>query len=438
MTLRPLAAALVLLPAMMLAQAPPAAASAFGDWSADRPGETHQIRPGDLPAPYATESVATQPDVVPRPKGRLPRVPDGFVAELVAEGLKVPRVLRTAPNGDIFLAESGAGQIRVLAEAGDGKPAVFARGLDRPYGIAFYPPGPDPRFVYVAETDQVVRFPYAAGDRQARGKAEIIVRGLPKGGSHWTRDIAFSPDGKQLFISVGSASNAGERMGEKSASAIADWEAEHGLGAAWGAETGRAAVLVADPDGGNLRSFATGIRNCSGLAIAPATGEPWCVTNERDGLGDNLPPDYATAVKAGAFYGWPWFYIGANPDPRHDGARADLRDRVTVPDVLLQPHSAPLGIAFYEGDAFPAAYRGDAFVTLHGSWNRGEPTGYKVVRLRMQDSRPTGAYEDFMTGFILSDHELWGRPVGVTVGRDGALYVSEDADGTVWRVRAAK
>ncbi|WEK49711.1 MAG: sorbosone dehydrogenase family protein [Candidatus Kaistia colombiensis] len=438
MTARLLAAAFILLPALALAEAPRTGPDAFGDWRADRPGVQRLIRPDDLPPPYATESVATQPDVVARPRGRLPRVPDGFVAELVADGLKIPRVLRTAPNGDIFIAESGAGQVRVLPEGGDGNPAIFAKGLDRPYGIAFYPPGPDPRFVYVAETGKVVRFAYAAGDRQARGKAEVVIAGLPKGGAHWTRDIAFSPDGKRLFISIGSASNAGERMGEKSAKAIADWDGQHGLGAAWGPEAGRAAVLTADPDGRNLRSFAAGIRNCSGLATEPSNGALWCVTNERDGLGDNLPPDYATAVKEGAFYGWPWFYIGANPDPRHEGARPDLKGKVTVPDVLLQPHSAPLGIAFYEGDAFPAGYRGDAFVTLHGSWNRSEPTGYKVVRLRMQDGRPTGAYEDFMTGFILSDQTLWGRPVGVTIGKDGALYVSEDANGTIWRVRAAK
>lgn len=427
----------MLVPAIALADEVRTGAAAFGDWRSDRPGVQRQIRADDLPAPYATESVATQPEVVERPKNRLPRVPSGFVTELVAEGLNIPRVLRTAPNGDIFIAESGAGQVRVLSAEG-GRPAVFAQRLNRPYGIAFYPPGPEPRFVYVAETDKVVRFAYAAGDRQASGKGEVIVKGLPNGGSHWTRDIAFSPDGKQLFISVGSASNAGERMGDKSDKAIADWQGEHGLGSAWGSEAGRAAVLVADPEGRNLRTYAAGIRNCSGLAVAPATGQLWCATNERDGLGDNLPPDYATHVQEGGFYGWPWFYIGANPDPRHDGARADLKDHVTVPDVLIQPHSAPLGITFYDGEAFPTDYRGDGFVALHGSWNRGKPTGYKVVRLLMKDGKPTGAYEDFMTGFVLSDDALWGRPVGVATGKDGALYVSEDANGTVWRVRKVK
>ena len=436
MTGRLFAVALVLAPAVALADAPRTGAAAFGDWSSDRPGVQRLIRPGDLPAPYATESVATQPEIVAPPANRLPSVPAGFTVERVAEGLKSPRVLRTAPNGDIFVAESRAGQISVLPADG-GAPVVFASGLNRPYGIAFYPSGDQPEFVYVGETDKIVRFPYAVGDRKAGGKAEVIVGGLPAG-SHWTRDIAFSPDGGTLFIAIGSASNAGERMGQRSPKEIADWERQHGLGAAWGPETGRAAVLAADPDGGNLRTFATGIRNCSGLAIEPTAGSLWCATNERDGLGDNLPPDYATSVQEGRFYGWPWFYIGSNPDPRQDGARPDLKDHVTVPDVLIQPHSAPLGMTFYEGDAFPADYKGDGFVALHGSWNRGKPTGYKVVRLLMEDGKPTGVYEDFMTGFVVSDETLWGRPVGVTTGKDGSLYVSEDANGTIWRVRKAK
>ncbi|WP_018185133.1 PQQ-dependent sugar dehydrogenase [Kaistia granuli] len=434
---RLVAAVLILLPLPALADPPLAGVSAFGDWRADRPGVQRLIRPADLPQPFATQSTAAQPEIVPRPQGAEPRVPDGFVVELVAEGLEGPRVLRTAPNGDIFVAESRAGRISVLA-GGRYAPVTFADGLNRPYGIAFYPPGPKPEFVYVAERNRVVRFPYADGDRSARAGAELVVEGLPNRGSHWTRDIAFSADGRQLFISVGSASNVGAGMGTKNARAIADWERRHGRGAAWGEEAGRAAVLVADPDGGNLRSFATGLRNCSGLAVAPGTGDLWCAVNERDGLGDDVPPDFATRVVDGAFYGWPWFYIGAHPDPRHAGARADLKDAVTVPDVLIQPHSAPLGIAFYDGDTFPSDYAGSAFVALHGSWNRGRPTGYKVVRLVLRDGNPTGVYEDFMTGFVLSDDALWGRPVGVTMGKDGALYVSEDANGTVWRVRKAK
>jgi glucose/arabinose dehydrogenase len=232
---------------------------------------------------------------------------------------------------------------------------------------------------------------------------------------------------------VGSRSNYGAGLPDEPPDGISAWEAAHGLGAAWGAEAGRAVVLTLDPGTTALRTYSTGLRNCVGLAVQPGTGTPWCATNERDGLGDNLPPDYATSVAQGAFYGWPWFYIGAHPETRLP-ARPDLAGKVTVPDVLIQPHSAPLGIVFYDGDSFPAAYRGDAFVTLHGSWNRETRTGYKVVRLRFREGKPTGEYDDFLTGFVLSDSRVWGRPVGVAVMRDGSLLVSEDGNGTIWRV----
>jgi glucose/arabinose dehydrogenase len=205
------------------------------------------------------------------------------------------------------------------------------------------------------------------------------------------------------------------------------------LGAAWGDETDRAAVLVFDPDGKNRKLFATGIRNCVGLAMQP-NGTAWCSTNERDSLGDDLVPDYVTRVKENAFYGWPWFYIGDNQDPRHPGARPDLKDKITVPDVLLQAHSASLGMTFYDGNSFPAEYRGDAFAAEHGSWNRSKRTGYKVIRIRLKDGVPTGEYEDFVTGFVVDDKEVWGRPVGVAVAHDGALLFSEDGNGTIWRV----
>jgi glucose/arabinose dehydrogenase len=193
-------------------------------------------------------------------------------------------------------------------------------------------------------------------------------------------------------------------------------------------------VFSFPPDGGSLHLVASGLRNCVGLATQPGTQALWCVTNERDGMGDNLPPDYATRVAEGNFFGWPWYYIGANEDPRHRGERPDLANLVTVPDVLIQPHSAPLGIAFYDGSTFPRDYVGDAFVTLHGSWNRAQRTGYKVVRLRLQGGQPTGEYEDFLTGFVANDSAVWGRPVGVTVLHDGSLLVSEDANGTIYRV----
>ena len=197
-------------------------------------------------------------------------------------------------------------------------------------------------------------------------------------------------------------------------------------------------MLRFDPAGGPLQPYAQGLRNCSGLGVQPATGRLWCVVNERDGMGDDLPPDFATHLAPGAFYGWPWFYVGANPDPRLGGARADLAARVSTPDVLLQPHSAPLGIAFYTGTLFPPAYRGDAFVTLHGSWNRAQRTGYKVVRIKLIGGQPDGGYEDFLTGFVLSDTAVWGRPVGIAMAGDGALLVSEDAGGTIWRVAPAR
>jgi len=214
-----------------------------------------------------------------------------------------------------------------------------------------------------------------------------------------------------------------------------EWKKTHPVGATWDTEERRADVLSFDPDGRNEKIVATGLRNCAGLTIQPATGRLWCVVNERDGLGDDTPFEYATEVREGAFYGWPWYYIGAHEEPRHKQERPDLKDNVTMPSVLIQAHSAPLQIAFYEADAFPPEYKGSAFVTLHGSWNRGQRTGYKVVRLIFDKAdRASGEYEDFMTGFVVSDKQVWGRPVGVAVAKDGALLVSEDGAGTIWRV----
>jgi glucose/arabinose dehydrogenase len=338
----------------------------------------------------------------------------------------------------VFLAESGGGRIRVFRTSdGATRPqqtAVFASDVSQPFGIAFWPPGPDPRFVYVAETSQVVRFPYRSGDLHARGPAQVVVPHLPDNGGHWTRDVVFSPDGQRMFVSVGSGSNAGTEMAAKDQDDARAWDAAHGLGAAWGDEQDRADVVAFDPEGRGGKVLAAGLRNCVAEAIAPVDGALWCVVNERDELGDNLPPDYATSVREGAFYGWPWYYIGGHPDPRLRGARPDLAEQVTMPDMLIQPHSAPLGIAFYEGVQFPLEYRGDAFVTLHGSWNRAKRTGYKVVRLRFSEGRPTGEYEDFLTGFVVSDQAVWGRPVGLAVAHDGALLISEDGNGTIWRV----
>ncbi|GKQ50993.1 sorbosone dehydrogenase family protein [Bradyrhizobium sp. Ce-3] len=412
-------------------------AEAFGDWQRDKPGTVRLITPQDLPRPGATASSSNSSRVVQRPASAVPQVPAGFKVELFASGLSGPRIIRTAPNGDIFVVETGSGRIRVLrSDNGASKPAtneVYASGLNRPFGIAFFPNGDNPQWLYVANTDGVVRFAYRNGDLKASGKPETIVANLPHGYGHSTRDIVFTPDGKRMLVSVGSAGNAGEGLG-KPPEGIEAWSRDHALGAAWGAETDRAAVLAFDPDGKNQKLFATGIRNCVGLAIQPGSGTPWCSTNERDGRGDNLVPDYVTRIREGAFYGWPWYYIGANEDPAHAGARPDLKDKVTVPDVLLQAHSASLGLTFYTGSSFPPEYRGDAFAAEHGSWNRSKRTGYKVIRIRLKDGVPTGEYEDFVTGFVIGDNEVWGRPVGVTVARDGALLVSEDGNGTIWRV----
>lgn len=424
--------------AVVLAQsAPRTGSAAFGDWRDDKPGAIRLIRPDDLPKPGATPSAANVSEIVPRPASASPLVPDGFRIELFAEGLNGPREMRVAPNGDIFIAETRAGRIRLLRAAdGAPKPAVneiYADGLHQPFGIAFFPNGRDPQWVYVADTDRVVRFPYKTGDLKAATKPETVVADLPHGYGHSTRDIVFTSDNKRMLISVGSESNDAEGMGDP-AGGLQTWSAKHALGADWGRETDRAGVLAFDPDGKRQGMFASGIRNCVGLAIQPATGDPYCSTNERDGLGDNLVPDYVTRVREGAFYGWPWFYIGDHWDPRHAGQRPDLKDKITVPDVLIQAHSASLGLAFYDSAAFPAQYRGDGFAAEHGSWNRAARTGYKVIRIRLRDGVPTGEYEDFVTGFVVNDSEVWGRPVGVAVAHDGALLVSEDGNGTIWRV----
>ncbi len=330
-------------------------------------------------------------------------------------------MIRTAPNGDIFVAESEANRVRVLRDAnGDGKAEVsevFAAGLNQPFGIAFYPIGANPQYVYVANTGSVVRFPYRNGDTKARGAQEMIVDNISgggrlAGGGHWTRDIVFSKDNSKMYVSVGSRSNVSDNEDEAR----------------------RARIFEYTPDGKNERVYAYGIRNPVGIAIHPQTGDLWASVNERDGLGDHLPPDYVTRVQAGGFYGWPWYYIGANQDPRHKGARPDLRDKVIVPDVLIQSHSASLGMEFYTGNQFPPAYRNLPFAAQHGSWNRERRTGYKVIYMPMQGGRATGEYVDFMTGFVTPEGSVWGRPVAVATGRDGALYVSDDGGNVVWRV----
>jgi glucose/arabinose dehydrogenase len=338
-----------------------------------------------------------------------------------ATGLNNPRFLRTAPNGDIFLAESEAGDIKVFRGiTADGKPeqtAVFATGLKQPYGIAFYPPGDNPQWVYIGDTDAVVRFHYQNGDLKASGNPQHIVD-LPHGGGHWTRSVEFTPDGKKMFVAVGSASNVDDSDTTP-------------------AEKNRADILAFNPDGSDLQVYASGIRNAgAGLAIHPKSGELWCSVNERDGLGDNLVPDYITHVQEGGFYGWPWWYTGSHQDPRHQGKHPELKDKVLVPDVLLQPHNASLEITFYEGAQFPSEYRGDIFASEHGSWNRSVRAGYEVIRVPLHNTnRATGEYEDFLTGFVVDNGHVWGRPVGITVAHDGSLLVSDDGSNSIWRIQ---
>ena len=399
---------------------------ALGDWTTDAPGVRRKITINDLARPFATPSAKNHPKIVKRPEGAWPKVPAGFEVTEFATGLTQPRVITRAPNGDLFVSESKANQVRIIRDAdGDGKPEVsevFADGLSRPFGIAFYPPGPDPKFVYVGNTGSVVRFPYKSGDTKASGPAKVLVDDIPSGnesvggGGHWTRDLEFSTDGKTLYVSVGSQSNVDD--GPK--------------------ENRRACILAFDPAGKNEREFASGIRNPVGLATHPETGQLWTSVNERDGLGDNLVPDYITHVEKGQFYGWPWYYIGGHQDPRHEGKKSELADKVVIPDVLLQSHMASLDLTFYTGEQFPKKYKNDAFAGEHGSWNRARRVGYKVIRVPMENGKATGAFEDFMVGFVTPDGDVWGRPVGVAVAEDGALMVTDDASGTIWRVAYTK
>lgn len=418
--------------------------AAFGTWEPDTPGLRRHITPDDLPPPSLADNDPEAPDfenmatVVPRPEGAMPQVPDGFAVEIFAEGLTQPRVIRVAPNGDIFVSDSEAGRVLVYAADAElpAEPETFAEGLNQPFGIAFYP-AEAPEYVYVAQAEKVARFPYAEGDRTASGEAEEIITGIPTE-RHWTRDLAVAPDGERLFVSIGSASNVAGAMEEMDESEIAAHEAEHGVGAAWGEEMDRAVVRVFDPDGGNLENYATGIRNCSGLAIQPVTEALWCTGNERDHIGPDLVPDFLSTIEEGGFYGWPWFYTGANEDPAHAGERPDLADKVLVPEVLLQAHSSTMQLVFYDADLFPEEYRGDAFATMRGSWNRELRTGYKVIRALMEDGELTGVYEDFMTGFVLDEAQVWGRPTGIAVAQDGALLVSDDSNGVIYRVAPAE
>src|SRR5712664_538704 len=408
--------------AAVAAEGTEAKQSVYTDFRGQSPGAIHKITPADLPKPYVSKSALNHARLVPRPKNAWPQAAPGFKVELYAEGLDNPRLIRTAPNGDLFLAESRPGRIKVFhGITPDGKSeesSVFASGLNQPFGIAFYPLGPNPQYVYVANTDSVVRFAYKNGDLKASGSPQKLAGlpggGLLEGGGHWTRDIAFSLDGRKLFISVGSRSNVDDVDNNPR-------------------EYHRADILEANPDGTGLRVYASGIRNAVGIAINPQTGELWASVNERDELGDDLPPDYITHVQEGGFYGWPWYYIGGNQDPRHHGKHPELKGKVIVPDVLLQPHFASLEMVFYQGDQFPPEYRGDIFAAEHGSWNRAVRTGYEVIRVPLKKGRASGEYQDFLTGFVMPDGQVWGRPGGVEIAEDGSQIVTDNGSNSIWR-----
>jgi glucose/arabinose dehydrogenase len=368
----------------------------------------------ELPAPFATQTVGNGPDHVKPPAGFLPTVPAGFHINVFAKDFQYPRFLAVAPNGDIFLADTGAGKVVILRDPQHTgvatQPEVFADGLKRPFGIAFHDD-----YVYVGNTNEVIRFLYDKQTSKRVGQPEHVLD-LPSGGGHFTRTLAISKDGQKLYVSVGSSSNI-------------DLEKD----------SRRAAVLVCDPDGKNSRIFASGLRNAVGLGIEPYTGEVWVSVNERDELGDNLPPDYFTSIKDGGFYGWPYSYIGGNVDPRVKPQKPELVAQAIIPDVLLGAHVAPLQFAFYTGTQFPESYRGGAFVAEHGSWNRASRAGYQVAFVGFKDGKASADPVPFLNGLVPdpSGKNVNGRPVGVAVAPDGSLLVSDDGAGVVYRVSYA-
>ena len=451
-----LATAALLLPAVLPAQQVLTGQAAFGDWDSQKPGVHRKITVADLPEPAPEQSVDNGPHLIPRPDGAWPIAPPGFKVTLYAGGdfrpttrsssvdgkpaavppassiFREPRLMRTAPNGDIFLSDSHGDKVYVLRGVGpDGKAqqiSTFASGLNLPFGINFYPAGPNPKWVYIGNTDSVVRFSYKSGDLVASGVPEKIVPQLPgfaqlRGGGHWTRDIVFSKDGTHMFVSVGSGSNVDDPDTHPN-------------------ELHRADVLLYTPEGKFLKVYASGIRNCVGEAINPITGVLWCSVNERDNLGNHLVPDYVTSVPEDSFFGWPWFYMGTNgghQDPRLMGTHPELKSRVLVPDVIVQPHMASLQMTFAPSHidapgALPGLYEGDAFAAEHGSWNRAQRAGYEVIRIPMHNGKADGSYEDFLTGFVTKDGQVWGRPVGITIGKDGSMFVTDDGSRSVWRI----
>ena len=408
-SLKPLIVALLVLPACSRGDAQPSARTQPTP-AKTSPMQHYEVRADRLPKPFHTASAGNPPRVISRPKDARLSVPPGFRISVWAEGFQDPRNMILAPNGDVLVADTANMKIVVLRDTnGDllpDKRSVFYDGLDEPFGMAIR--GDQ---LYVGNTDGVVRFLYG-GELVARGQP-VPVTPLPSGG-HSTRNVIFNRDGSKMYVAVGSASNVNNETDEPL----------------------RAAITEYNPDGTGKRTFASGLRNPIGVAWNPADNTLWTVVNERDGLGDDLVPDYATDVKRDAFYGWPFSYMGQNPDPRRAGERPDLVKRAIVPSVLIQAHSAPITLAFYTGKLFPERYRGGAFVTLHGSWNRTQRTGYKVIHIPFRNGKPAGGYDDFVIGWAPDPkaRTVWGRPAGLLVLRDGSLLISDDGAGVIWRV----
>ncbi|HWV73739.1 MAG TPA: sorbosone dehydrogenase family protein [Pseudosphingobacterium sp.] len=367
-----------------------------------------------LAEPFATKSASRQPKVLGWPAEKTPMAPVGYSVVKFAGGLQNPRWIYVASNGDIFVSESEANRISLFRDTNaDGiadTKSAFLEGLNRPFGMLILG-----GYFYVADTDGLLRYAYKSGDTKISTKGQKILS-LPAGGynNHWTRNILASPDSSSIYVTVGSGSNVGENG------------MEH--------ERRRANILVINPDGGNERAFAAGLRNPVGLDWEPATGKLWTAVNERDELGDQLVPDYITSVQENGFYGWPYAYWGKNPDPRMKGKREDLVAESIIPDFALGAHTASLGLAFSKSNKFQAG----AYVGQHGSWNRSQLVGYKVLFIPFENGNPIGEYKDFLTGFVAdgTNAEVYGRPVGIAFARQGYMLVADDAGNTVWTVMA--
>ncbi|MGO4771048.1 sorbosone dehydrogenase family protein [Flavobacterium sp. W22_SRS_FK3] len=393
---------------------------------AKQPANVVKTAIGDitLPPPFATESKSNNSKVIGWPEGKTPTAPEGFKVTKFADGFENPRWTYIAPNGDIFVVESGTrsskNQITVLRDKDkDGKfetREVFIKDLNKPFGMLVLKD-----FFYIANTDGLYKYPYKNSPLKLETKGKKILE-LPAGGynNHWTRNIISNTDGSKIYVSVGSGSNV----------------AEHGIDK----EVRRADILEINPDGTGEKIYASGLRNPVGMDWNPVTKELWTAVNERDELGDDLVPDYITSVKRDGFYGWPYSYFGNILDPRMKGERKDLAAKAIVPDVPVGAHTASLGLAFYTKDKFPTKYKNGAFVGQHGSWNRSVISGYKVLFVPFKDGKPSGKPEDFLTGFISDANkaEVYGRPVAVTVMNDGSLLVNDDSGNTIWKVTSKK